>query len=299
MCYFHDQAVLSENFAALVLLYVCTACNLTLRGAAPAAVRTGAIPPAVPRPTARRSAPTPPILTTPSPSPTLAPTVDDFFARCPTSDEIAALDRDLRLQFETDPTAGTYVCSAAGGSADLTALQKRAYLSVLVMQQLTFDAPLPWTDKDLYHWFIGAVKGIRFRSGIPYGYCCDPADVIDVALDNSVLLITDRRVDPSLGGGLMGATILFVHEARHAEHGAHTRPDGQRDRTMAEMGAFGVQYCLELRIAQHGDRAFLRAPGDDPGAYRRIALRDAIENRRQCFCDEPTMTPGPSPTLAG
>jgi hypothetical protein len=281
----------------LIVLFIITACNLTLKGA-PAAVGTGAFTRTNPPPTAQPPTQIPTLRTTPSPSPTPAPTVDDFFARCPTAAEVAALDRDLRLQFDADPTAGTFVCSAADGSADLTALQKRAYQSVLVMQQLTFDAPLPWTDKDLYHWFIGAIDGIRFRSGIPCSYCCDPAGVIDVALDNSVLMVTDRWVDPSIRGGLMGAMILFVHEARHAEHGAHTCPDRQRDRTIAEMGAFGVQYYLELWIAQHGDRAFLRAPGDDPDAYRRIALQDALENRRTCFCDEPTVTPGPSPTLA-
>jgi hypothetical protein len=227
-----------------------------------------------------------------TPSATAAPTVDDFFVRCPTADEIALVDKDLNLQFETDPTAGKTVCLASSGSADLTAIQKRAYQSVLVMKQLTFDAPL-------YDWFIGAIQGIRFRGDIQNSYCCEPAGVIDVAIaGNSYLLLTDRWVNPSLGGGLMDTMILFVHEARHNEGFVHTCPDGASDKTIAEMGAWGVQYFLFLWIAQHGQRPFLRAPGNDPNAYRRLALQDALDTQRVRFCNEPTATPGPGPTLA-
>ena len=237
--------------------------------------------------------------TSATPSATAVPTIDDFFVRCPTSDEIASVDKDLNLQFETDPTAGKTVCLGSSGSADLTAIQKRAYQSVLVMKQLAFDAPLPWTNKTLYDWFISAIKGIRFRGDIQNSYCCEPAGMIDIAIaSNSYLLLTDRWVDPSLGGGLMDTMILFVHEARHNEGFVHTCPDGASDKTIAEMGAWGVQYFLFLWIAQHGERPFLRAPGNDPNAYRRLALQDALDTQRVRFCNEPTPTPGAAPTLA-
>jgi hypothetical protein len=62
-----------------------------------------------------------------TPTPTSMPTIDEFFARCPTAVEIAAVSQAVTLTFETDPTAGTLVCKASDGSTDLTALQKRAY----------------------------------------------------------------------------------------------------------------------------------------------------------------------------
>jgi hypothetical protein len=226
-------------------------------------------------------------------------TVDDFFASCPTAEQIASVTKDITLAFEADPTKGTLECKASAGSADLSPLEKRAYQSVLIMKGLTFDAPLPWTNKSLYDWFAGSIRAIRFRSDIAYSFCCDPADTINILVaENSYLMLTGRWVDPALAGGLMDTMVLFVHEARHNEGYPHTCNTGQDDRTISEMGAWGVQYYLLQWIAQHGDRAFLRAPGGDPDIYRRIALDHMISVRRTRFCHEPTMTPGPGPTLA-
>jgi hypothetical protein len=62
--------------------------------------------------------------------------VDNLLARCPTADEIAAIEARTSLKFEQDPTAGTLVCAASDGSADLTLLQERAYQALLVMHRL-------------------------------------------------------------------------------------------------------------------------------------------------------------------
>ncbi len=180
-----------------------------------------------------------------TPTPTAAPTIDALFARCPTAAEIAEVSQAVTLAFETDPTAGTLVCKASDGSADLTALKKRAYQSILIMKHLSFDAPLPWTNKNLFNWFAGAITSIRFRSNITYSYCCEPANTINIAVaGNSYLMLTGRWIDDSIGGGLMDTMVLFAHEARHNEGYPHTCANGQDDKTLGELGAWGVQYYL-------------------------------------------------------
>ncbi|MGB7539432.1 MAG: hypothetical protein WBM17_12910 [Anaerolineales bacterium] len=232
-------------------------------------------------------------------TPTAVPTIDDFFARCPTAQEIAAVNQSLTLTFETDPTAGTLVCTASTGSADLTALQKRAYQSVLIMKYLSFDAPLPWTNNNLYDWFVGTIHGIRFRADIANSYCCEPANTINIEVaSNTYLVLTDHWLDPSIAGGLMDAMVLFIHEARHNNGYPHTCNNGADDKTIAELGSWGVQYYILQWLAQHGDRGFLKAPGGAPNLYRQMALNDSLAIQRACFCNEPTATPGASPTLA-
>ncbi len=224
-------------------------------------------------------------------------TVDEFFDRCPTAKEIAALLADIKITFEVDPTKGTLACKESEGSLDLTPLQKRAYQSIMIMNAISFDSSLPWTDKNLYQWFIDTIDGIRFRE-ITYSYCCEPANVINILVaENSYIFLTGRWVDPAMGGGLMDTMVLFVHEARHNEGYEHTC-NGQDDQTIAEMGSWGVQYYLLQWLAQHTDPAFFQAPGGDPDVYRQIALNDMVMIQKSRFCNEPTATPGDAPTLA-
>jgi hypothetical protein len=227
-------------------------------------------------------------------------TVDDFFARCPTAAEIQSLTADIPIAFETDSTAGTAACKASEGSFDLSRLQKRVYQSLLIMKILAFDAPLPWTDKSLSAWFFGTVDAIRVRADIENSFCCDPKVVINIKIaGNSYLMLTDRRIDPSIGGGLMDTMVLYVHEARHNEGHGHTCNGGIDDQTVTEMGSWGVQYYLLQWLAQHSDPVFFRAPDGDPDLHRRIALAQMLSIRKSRFCDEPTLTPGATPTLAG
>jgi hypothetical protein len=241
-----------------------------------------------------------PTLALPHGRPTSTPafsTVDEFFERCPTSGEVAMLLADISIAFEADPTAGTLACKESEGSLDLTPLQKRAYQSILVMKVIRFDVPLPWTNKDLYQWFIDAVEGVRFRPGLANSFCCEPANVINIQVEEkSFIFLTDRWIDPSMGGGLMDTMVLYVHEARHNEGNVHSC--GCDDNTLAEMGSWGVQYYLFQWLAQHTDPAFFRAPGGDADYYRRIALGNMVSTRKLRFCNEPTVTPGEEPTLA-
>jgi hypothetical protein len=289
-----NKKLFRKIFFFLLLPFIILACNLPLNKTSPTNTELPTVTPywmsslpPVQRPLR--------IL----PTATASPTIDEFFARCPTAEEIALVDKDLNLKFETDPTAGTLACKASDGSADLTTLKLRAYQSVVIMKYLSFDAPLPWTDKNLSVWFTGLIKGIRFRSDIQYSSCCEPANVINIKVaDNSYLMLTPRWIDPALGGGLMDTMVLYVHEARHNEGFPHTCAGGQDDKTIAEKGAWGVQYYLLQWLAQHSDRAFLRTTGPDPEIYRKIALDDSLMIRRSRFCGEPTATPGDDPTLA-
>ncbi len=253
-------------------------------------------------------------------APTIAPTstpskpdLADFFARCPTADEIADVNARLKITFEGDPTADTLACTAAAGSADLTPIQKKAYQTIIIMKYLQFDEPLPWTDKQLYDWFTSSIEGIRFiytpykhnydpSNPPPPSFCCDPAHVIDIKYSEINFLMTKEVwTNGEMGAGLADITGLLIHEARHNEFGAHTC--GDIDKTPAEMGASGVQYYFFMWLAYHSDPDFLRAPGDiidpttgrvtQPDMYLKSALYNANSIWNSAFCNEPTQTPGP------
>lgn len=222
-------------------------------------------------------------------------TIDEMLARCPTAQEIASVNADVKLIFESDPTTGKFVCAAADGSADLTRLQERVYQAILIMKRFRFDAPLPWTNKSLYLWFVGAIKNIRFRRDIEISYCCDPKDTLNIQTRNLAALDTLRWIDPKTQSGLQGLVALFVHEARHNENVWHTCNNGADDKTLNEMGAWAVQYHLLFWLAYHSDSTFLTSPDPSPTFYREAAAREAFEIRRTRFCSEPT--PLPMPTL--
>ncbi|MGB8644315.1 MAG: hypothetical protein WCF84_03710 [Anaerolineae bacterium] len=287
--------------AGLILLFV-VGCS------APAAAPTQPVaaptqPVAVPTPIPSTATPIPmPPTTTPLPKPTLPPvikatptrqatSVDQLLAQCPSSEKVADINAMLKLSFESDPTVGNFVCTAAKGSADLTLLQRRAYQTLQAMKSLQFSKPLPWTDKSLYDWFVNTIKGIRFRSDIPYSFCCDPRNIINIRIaSNTYFLLTDRWIDPQRGGGLMDVVVLYAHEARHNEGYVHTCPMIQNgapipntnDRTVEELGAWGVQYYLLSWLANYGDPAFITDP-----YYREIARSDSEDIRKTRFCNEP------------
>jgi hypothetical protein len=218
-------------------------------------------------------------------------TIEEFFVRCPTTEEISQINADLTITFEYDPTVGTLACH----SPNLTALQKRAYQTIFVMSLLNFSRPLPWTDKQLYDWFVGAIDGIRFVEG-GYSHCCEPENVIVIALESdSDILQTDRWVSDVPDLGLMHTTLLYAHEARHNEgfHHTCTTRNGD-DNTLDEMGAWAIHHYLALWIAQYGDQNFLHADGDDPEYYRQIALEDAETIRLIRFCKEVYTKPAPT-----
>ncbi len=278
------------------LLAIVSALSLTACNGGAAAPTTAPVPsPVAPQPS---STPTAGPTATPTPTstqkagPTIKPTgtsistpqppaIDQLLAHCPTAQEVAAINKDLKLSFEADPTTGKWVCTAAAGSADLTLMQRRAYQTLQAMKQLKFSKPLPWTDKQLYEWFVSTIKAIRFRSDAQFSFCCDPKDTINVRVASNVyIVLTDRWIDPSSGGGLMDSAVLYVHEARHNQGLPHTC--GANDKTIAELGAWGVQYYLDTWLADYSDPNFISDP-----YYRQIAKSDAEQIRKTRFCDEP------------
>ncbi len=220
-----------------------------------------------------------------------------IIAQCPTPAEVSASDRDLMLTFESDPTVGQIVCSAAQSSHDLTLLQAQVYRVLTVMRQLEFNRPLPWTSDSLYGWFVSSIRGIRIRGDRGTSFCCDPDDIINIQAQNLAALRYPS--DFQYVGSLM---VLFVHEARHNNGFPHTcfvgvgtgpRPDtrisrsqeefagvvpGSNDDTIAQLGAWGVQYHLDIFLGSHSDPAFI------PPAMQSKFTRDAqiICNTRFC-----------------
>ena len=180
-----------------------------------------------------------------------APDADTILARCPTPSEVATSDLDLSLVFESDPTVGKIVCSAAQSSRDLTLLKGQVYRVLTIMRQLEFDAPLPWTSKSLYGWMVSTINGIRFRGDITYSFCCNPADTINIKASPTLAALQFPSDFRSVGT-LM---VLFVHEARHNNGKPHTC--GANDNTIGELGAWGVQYDTDLFLGSHSDPAFI------------------------------------------
>jgi uncharacterized repeat protein (TIGR01451 family) len=211
--------------------------------------------------------------------------VEDLISACPSSGEIASLNADLAISFEADPTAGTLVCHAADGSADLTRFQERVYQALRVMKAMQFSSALPWTSQSLYDWFVATLHGIRFRNDITFSFCCDPANVIDIiAAPNSAALFTNRWMDPTAPLGLHDLVALLVHEARHNNGLPHTC--GSNDQTIGELGAWGTEYYLELWEALYSG-AFLTAPDPYPSYYRDQHLLTAESVYLPRICTRP------------
>ena len=290
-CFFKLKAVTmpyhkaGARLAIVFFIGSALACNLSLR--------TGSTP--APGTTASRGGPevtpTAGVVPTDTAAPDEAnwpPTVDEVLAECPTAGEIAEVDSKIEMRFDSDPTAGQFVCTAAAGSADLTREQKNAYNAVLIMKHLAFDAPLPWTDQSLYDWFTGTISAIQYRSDIPFHSCCGTPPTILIKTELHAFH-SDRW---TAVGGLMA---LYIHEARHTFL-AH-RCQG-RDNTIAEMGAFGVEASLHQWLTYHGDPDFLTALNPGPTNDYREASRFAFDSmRRNLFCAEPTPE-GLPPALA-
>jgi len=228
--------------------------------------------------------------------------VDALLTGCPSAADVAAIRSDLTLSFEADPTSGTLVCTTGAGSADLTELQRRVYQILRVVKAVSFSRPLPWTSQSLYAWLVASIDGIRFRDDITFSFCCDPPGYIDVNVTpSSYLVLTPRWIDPAIGGGLYDTAALFVHEARHNDGKPHTC--GANDQTLAELGAWGVQYYLGIWTALYSGSQF-DAAAPDPTSYRASQIGKA-ELPLQRICTLPsanlslTIADAPDPVVSG
>ncbi len=215
------------------------------------------------------------------PEPPHVPPVDRFLATCPTAAQVAAVNRDLRLDFEFDATAREPLsCRSSEGSRDLSPLKRRVYNTLLLMQQIEFDQPLPWTKAPLYRWLTTTIRGIRFRPDITNSFCCNPERVINLA-PNSVANVTDRWMDPAWGAaiGMYGLMPVIVHEARHADGYLHTC--GSKDRTIEELGGWAAHYYLLRWLTEHTDQAFFSS---GPRTYNDRLKAKADDTLKNQFC---------------
>ena len=210
--------------------------------------------------------------------------VDQFLARCPTREALDALEADLAISFEFDLTNEPLACTAAAGSRDLSLFEKRFYNTILLMKEITFSQPLPWTNKPLYEWFVGAIDGIRVRSDVEVSYCCDPGGVINIRTHNLVINKTERWLEPGLDDGVARLFLLLVHESRHSEGYIHDCA-GNSDLRLTQMGAWGVQYMLDAWLVKYAEPAFFTAPDVD---YREFLLKDAENIVQAYICQKPT-----------
>lgn len=193
-------------------------------------------------------------------------TIDALISTCPTTSEIAAFNRDLRLSFESDPSEGQ--------RCGMTLLRERAYQALRVMREVRFTRRLPWTQRTLYGWFTQAVRGVRFRGDTDTSFCCDPARTINVEAP-----FMDALADPNHGWltrdddeSLSSLVVELVHEARHAEGKQHTCR-ALDDATLAESGAWSVETMFELWLGLYST-GFYDASGWRE-RYRSASLRDA------------------------
>lgn len=210
--------------------------------------------------------------------------VDRFLAECPSASALDALDSDLAITFEFDQAGTPLACQDAAGSRDLTLFEKRFYNTVLLMKELRFNQPLPWSGKALYAWFVGAIDGIRVREDIAVSYCCDPGDIINIRAASLAINKTGRWLDPEIDDGVISLLLLLVHESRHAEGYLHDCA-GSSDSRIAKLGAWGVQYMLDAWLAKYTDPAYFAASDVD---YREFLRKDAESIVRAYICQKPT-----------
>ena len=157
----------------------------------------------------------------------------------------------------------------------LTYHEERLYQAIAFMRNLRFDAPLPdaWVGgRSLYEWFRGAVAGIVVET-CENSWCCQPPKVIHICRSAEAPVYDWRRTIDRMWLGVL------VHEARHADtNRPHTCPTDQtKDARVADMGSFGVQYWLDLWIAEHSDQP------DDIREWYRHSYRSI---RLSAFCLE-------------
>ena len=224
---------------------------------------------------------------------TVVKDINTVFARCPSVDEIRAIDRDLRLEFDSDPTkdvASAERCTENAGSRNLTVMQARVYRALSTLRRLTFREPLPWTRDPVYRWFTRTVRGVRFRADITNSSCCGPDRLINVAArvqtvngrvqSGFALAVTDPTSRmPTDFRMLAGFLQLLVHEARHRDGKPHTC--GTKDQTIAEMGAWGAAWAFYRWMAEQ------TAPGLVPPEIQAQLLQTAANICSVSICRGP------------
>jgi hypothetical protein len=215
--------------------------------------------------------------------------VDQFLARCPTAAQVAAVDSIVKLLFHSDPSTNPAVlaCRESEGSRDLSAFKKRVYNSIRLLSQMQCDAELPWTSKTLHQWFADAADTVAFRDEISLSFCGQPSGVINLRTRGLAPNQTDRFIDPRLHDGVASFILLLIHETRHAEGFRHTCGTNA-DLRLTEMGAWGVQYSLDLWMADHTLPEYFSSADTD---YRAFFRANAERIVQAYFWLQPTPAP--------
>jgi hypothetical protein len=163
---------------------------------------------------------------------------------CPPRALVEEIQREIPVVVK-DEKDTTLVCHASAGSLDMTFSEALWYKQLAIMRRLRFDRPLPWTNRSLYQWL---------RDTIPAGIAADTtgASYSCLGCPGPVHLHLTENF-PNLEHV---AFLELVHEARHAEGRPHTCAPAAnnqltRDKSVGEMGAFGVQVLLSYWIANY------------------------------------------------
>jgi hypothetical protein len=121
-------------------------------------------------------------------------------SRCPSAADLQAIDRDLRLVWRSDPTAGTVGCTKADGSRDLTVMQARVYRALYTMRHLSFSEPAAMDSR----FRVPLVHARGAWAGFPRGrreqHCCSPDKLINIR----------AVVSPGPSGGQQGFMLAIT-----------------------------------------------------------------------------------------
>lgn len=211
----------------------------------------------------------------PPPLPPATNVLDQRLATCPTAAELATI-ADSNVLFDTTVTSLPLVCRGADGSKDLSDPQMRVSWALIILKELRFDTPVPWTSQPLYDWVRETVNSVRVIAGDgTSNYQNVGNGVIMYVNASSTQAFSWRTIQQFLG--------LLVHEVRHAETGGHLCRS-QWDNRVSDMGAGGVQNLFFTWIAEHSDPAVI------PVEYRPYAAQRACIHRGTSFCMEPHQT---------
>lgn len=215
--------------------------------------------------------------------------IDEFLATCPTSEELAILERDFPVMFQPprrtrDPV---YACSAPPAAMRELSDQLAIYQALRVIRHMRLSRPLPWTHLHPYDWLKSKIGAIVVSYTATYSHCCirvtppgstEPRVAIVIPkADQELLRWRTVWRDPRSGVGLAHLVLLLFHEARHVDL---PHDCGEKDSTLAYMGAWGVQYTLAKMLAD-GEIDVGLAPG-----YREDMAAHAREILATRFCQE-------------
>lgn len=171
------------------------------------------------------------------------------------------------------------MCRASEGSADLTYHHLQFVHALILMKELRFDAPLPWTPNTLYGWFrdLGAGAYVEMEDGL--STCCSAGS------REIHFRVGSSTAEPPLDGDAVFIAIAgLIHEARHIEVGQHPCSERRWDNRVDDLGSWGTQVRFYEFVAKHSDPAVV------PIEYRPYFLHRACEFRGILFCREPSGT---------